>query len=198
MDADQSRFPCRCRFHAPKQTRPNLDASSPSPPRVAARLDVRPQIVRSVRASRDLCRGLDLGQLLALLEAALLLEAHDLEADKVGQVLPHLDLSPALVPVGLLPLLVDLGLGPGLLDGAGASATGERLDDEGRQEGVRKGQRLAGDGELGVLGGAIDKDLLITHMLMPGPSLRSHFSHSRAQRTRLWSMISTMVARRPA
>lgn len=55
-----------------------------------------------------LCRGLDLCQRLALLEPPLLLEAHHLEAVKVGQVLPPLDLIPLLGPVALLPLGVDV------------------------------------------------------------------------------------------
>lgn len=94
--------------------------------------------------------GLDLDELLALLEAALLLEAQDLEAVEVGQVLSSLNLGAALEPVGLLPLLVDLGLLPELLDGAGAGAAGQVLNLEGRQEGVGEGDGLAGDGELGV------------------------------------------------
>lgn len=83
-------------------------------------------------------------------EAALLLEAHDLEAVEVGEVLPPLDLGAALEPVGLLPLLVDLRLLPELLDGALAGAARKLLDDQRREEGGRERKRLAGNGELGV------------------------------------------------
>lgn len=97
-----------------------------------------------------LCRGLDLGERLALLEAALLLEAENLEAVEVGQVLPPLDLSAALEPAGLLPLLVDLGSLPGLLQGAVAGAAGELGDSQGREKGGGERKRLAGNSELGV------------------------------------------------
>lgn len=95
-------------------------------------------------------RGLDLDQGLALFETALLLEAEDLEAVEVAQVLSPLDLGAALEPVGLLPLLVDLGLLPELLDGAGTGATGQVRDNERGEKSVGERDGLAGDGELGV------------------------------------------------
>lgn len=73
------------------------------------------------------CRGLNLGQSLALFETSLLLEAHNLEAVEVGQVLPPLDLVSLLRPVALLPLGVDLVLFPELLDSAISGAADETL-----------------------------------------------------------------------
>lgn len=64
-----------------------------------------------------LCRGLDLRQGLPLLEAALLLESHNLESIEVCQRLPSLLLEALLGPVALLPLRVDAGLVPRRLDG---------------------------------------------------------------------------------
>lgn len=60
------------------------------------------------KARNPLCRGLDLGQSLALLESLLLLEAHNLEALEVGQAAPPRNLVALLGPVRLLPLGVDL------------------------------------------------------------------------------------------
>lgn len=106
------------------------------------------------RSGSPLCcflrRGLDLGQLLPLSEAALLLQAHDLEAVEVGKVLPPLDLGPALVPVGLLPLLIDVGLLPELLQSSMADAAGKLVDDEGGEEGRGEAKRLTGNDEIGV------------------------------------------------
>lgn len=93
----------------------------------------------------------------ALLEPPLLLEPHDLEAVEVGEVLPALDLLPALEPVRLLPLRVDLVLLPELLDGAVAGAAGEALDLHVGDEALGQADGLAGD--LSVGGRAIDKDL---------------------------------------
>lgn len=91
--------------------------------------------------------GLDLGQSLALLESALSLEAHDLEAVKVGQGLALGDLGTLLGPVGLLPLGVNLGLLPLLLQGGVTGATEETSDDEGRQEDFVEGNGLSRDNE---------------------------------------------------
>lgn len=97
-----------------------------------------------------LCRGLDLGQSLALFESSLLLEAEDLEALKVRQSLPPLDLLTLLGPVRLLPLGVDLGLLPLLLEGGLSCAAVETLNDEVREKGSGQGERLSGNHELGV------------------------------------------------
>lgn len=106
-----------------------------------------------------LCGGLDLGQSLALLEALLLLEAHDLEALEVAKSAPPGDLLTLLGPVRLLPLGVDLRVLPLLLQLGVASATGKAFDDEGREESPGEAQGLAGAGELGVGRGALDKNL---------------------------------------
>jgi hypothetical protein len=100
------------------------------------------------RHSCTLSRGLDLDQGLALLEASLLLEAHDLEAVEVGQSPAALALLLALGPAALLPLCVDLGLLPELLHGTGTGSTGQLLDDERSQQGVGQGDSLSGNGEL--------------------------------------------------
>ena len=97
-----------------------------------------------------LCRGLDLGQSLSLLESSLLLESQNLEAVKVGKTLPPCDLVSLLGPVGLLPLGVDLGLLPQLLDGAGSGAADETLNAQGREEDLGEGDGLAGGGEFGL------------------------------------------------
>lgn len=109
----------------------------------------------------QLSRGLDLGESLALLEAALLLEAHNLEAVEVGEGLAALLLELLLGPVALLPLGIDASGLPGLLDGTSAGTTGKLLDDEGGEKGLGEGNDAAGGSELGVGRGAIDKDLCI-------------------------------------
>lgn len=93
----------------------------------------------------DLGGSLDLGESLALLESALGLEAHDLEAVKVGEALALGELSALLGPVGLLPLGVNLGLLPLLLEGGVAGATDETGDDEGREEALVERDGLSGD-----------------------------------------------------
>ena len=97
-----------------------------------------------------LCRGLDLGQLLALLESLLLLEAHNLEAVEVGEALPPGDLRALLGPVGLRPLGVDLVLLPLLLEGGVTGTAEEALDLERREESLGEGERLPGDSKFGV------------------------------------------------
>lgn len=92
----------------------------------------------------SLCGGLDLGQGLALLESALLLQAHDLEAVKVRQRRPLRLLVSLLGPVGLLPLLVDFGLLPSLLDGGAPRAAGQVGQNELGQDAVGKGDGLPG------------------------------------------------------
>lgn len=101
------------------------------------------------RSSR-LCGGLDLGQSLALLEAALLLQSHNLKSVEVGESTSSRRLEALLGPVGLGPLAVDLSLGPRLLDGTGSRTTGKVGDDDRREQAVGEGDRLSGDSELGV------------------------------------------------
>lgn len=104
---------------------------------------------KTERAKGKLCLG-DLGQSLALLESALLLEAQDLEALEVGQSGP-LGLHVALLgPVGVLELLVDLFLRPQLLDGGRPGGTGQAGDDEVGQDNIGERNSLAGDGKVGV------------------------------------------------
>lgn len=106
-----------------------------------------------------LCGGLDLGQSLALLESALLLQAQDLEAVEVGQVAALLLLVLGLGPAALLPLGVDLGLLPELLDGTSAGSTGQLLNDKRCEEDVRQVDSLSGDDELGVGGRTVNQNL---------------------------------------
>lgn len=97
-----------------------------------------------------LCRGLDLGQSLALLESSLLLQAQNLETVEVGQRRALSLLLLSLGPVGLLPLLVDLSLLPELLDGRGPCAAGQVGQNEVGQDGVGERNGLAGDSQGGV------------------------------------------------
>lgn len=96
-------------------------------------------------SSIPLCARLDLGQSLALLEAALLLQPQNLEAVEVGEGLPPLVLDTLLVPVGGSPLAVDLGLLPGGLDGTAPCGTGQLVDDDGGQEDIGQGNGLPGN-----------------------------------------------------
>lgn len=116
----------------------------PAPPRTNADHTLpAPAFLRS-------CRGLDLGQRLALLESPLLLQPHELEAVEVGERLAALLLKLLLGPVALLPLSIDPGLLPRTLDGGGAGTAGQLLDNEGCEESVGERDGRAGSGELGV------------------------------------------------
>lgn len=95
-------------------------------------------------------RGPDLGQRFPLLKPPLLPQAHDLEAVKVCQALPPLNLLPVFEPVGLLPLRLHAALLPELLDCAGTGTAWEFLDDDLRQEAVGERDWLSRDGQLGV------------------------------------------------
>lgn len=121
----------------------------------------RPNALPNLIVPNHLSRGLDLGESLALLEAALLLEAHNLEAVEVGEGLAALLLELLLGPVALLPLGIDASSLPSLADGTGAGTTGKLLDDDGGEKGSGEGDDAAGSSELGVGRGAIDKDLCI-------------------------------------
>lgn len=99
---------------------------------------------------RRLCRGLDLGQRLPLLESSLLLQSHDLESVKIRQSLPSLLLQALLGPVGLLPLRVDLGLLPELLDGACPRTSGELLNNHLGEQAAGEGDGLSRDSEFGI------------------------------------------------
>lgn len=94
-----------------------------------------------------LCRSLDLGQGLALLESSLLLQAEDLESVKVGKLGALALLLLSLGPVGLLPLLVDLGLLPELLDDGGPHAAGQVGQNEVGQDDLGERNGLAGNSQ---------------------------------------------------
>lgn len=102
------------------------------------------------RFDPSLSGSLDLGKSLALLEAALLLQPHNLEALEVGKGLAAHLLRALLGPVALPPLLIDTSLLPSGLDGTGAGTTGQLVDHESGQEEVGEGERLTGNGEAGV------------------------------------------------
>ena len=130
---------------------------------------MRPDLVNQLQLSdvtpmqqkTHLCRSLDLGESLALLETALLLEAQDLEALKVRQVLPPVVLVALLSPVGLVPLVVNFRRLPLLLQLGMTGATVKVLDNEGREESPGEAKGLSAGGELGVGGGALDEHLYI-------------------------------------
>lgn len=103
--------------------------------------------LNSMPKGSDLCGGLNLSQSLALLESALGLEAHDLEAVKVGQSLALGDLCALLGPVGLLPLSIDLALLPLLLQRSVARATDQAGDDERGEEALVERKGLSGDNQ---------------------------------------------------
>lgn len=89
----------------------------------------------------------------------LLLQSHNLEALEVGQVLPPLNLGSLLGPAGLSPLAINVLLLPQLLNSASAGTAGGLGDDEGREGGVVKVQRVTRD-NLVLLGrGTIDQHL---------------------------------------
>lgn len=106
-----------------------------------------------------LCAGLDLGQSLALLEAALLLQPQNLEAVKVGEGLPPLLLQALLVPVAGLPLGVNLSLLPGSLDGTGAGTAGNG-DNNSSQQNLGQSHGLPGNtAGVGLCGRAVNQNL---------------------------------------
>jgi len=107
-----------------------------------------------------LCRSLDLGQSLALLEPPLLLQPHNLEPVEVGERLAALLLELLLGPVALGPLGVNTGSLPRLLDGTRPRAAGELVDNDRREESAGELDDAAGGGELVVCGGAINESLL--------------------------------------
>lgn len=94
-----------------------------------------------------LCRSLDLGQRLALLESSLLLQAEDLESVEVGQRCALGLLVLSLGPVRLLPLLVNLGLLPELLNSRSPRAAGQVGQNEVGKNGMGEGNGLSGDSQ---------------------------------------------------
>jgi hypothetical protein len=89
----------------------------------------------------------------------LLPEAHDLEALEVVEVSPLGLLSALLGVVAVVELALDLLGLELLLEGDGASATGELLDDEAGEGQVRERSGVAGDGGLDGGSGTLNEDL---------------------------------------
>ena len=119
----------------------------------------------------------------------LLPQLHDLEPLEVVQLPPLLERSALLGPGALVELLLDLVLLPLLRNVADTGGAGQLRDDDGGEGELGEGDFLTGDG--GLLGGTINKDLCRSAAaFLP--------VHVAGLRTRLWSMISTMAARRPS
>ena len=89
----------------------------------------------------------------------LLPEAHDLEALEVVEVSPLGLLSALLGVVAVVELALDLLGVPLLLDGDGASATGELLKDEAGERQARERGGVAGDRGLDGGSGTLNEDL---------------------------------------
>lgn len=89
----------------------------------------------------------------------LLSQAEDLEALKVGQVLPPVGALSLLDVVALSPFAVDLVLLPQLPHGAGAGSTGELRDDEVGEGGLGERKDVTGDDLLLFGGRTINQDL---------------------------------------
>lgn len=89
----------------------------------------------------------------------LLSQAEDLEALKVGQVLPPVGALSLLDVVALGPLAVDLVLLPQLSHGASAGSTGELGDDEVGEGGLGERKDVTGDDLLLFGGRTINQDL---------------------------------------
>lgn len=89
----------------------------------------------------------------------LLSQAEDLEALKVGQVLPPVGTLGLLSVVALSPLGVDLVVRPELLDGTSTGGTGELGDGEVGEGSVGEGKDVTGDDLLLLAGGTVNQDL---------------------------------------
>lgn len=89
----------------------------------------------------------------------LLSQAENLEALKVGQVLPPVGALGLLSVVALSPLGVDLVVRPELLDGASTGGTGELGDGEVGEGSVGERKDVTGDDLLLLAGGAVNQDL---------------------------------------
>lgn len=87
----------------------------------------------------------------------LLPELHDLEALKVGELPPLVELDALLGPGALGPLLVDTLLLPLLGNETTSGTAGKLGNDDGGERHLGEGDCVAGDG--GVLGGTVNKHL---------------------------------------
>ncbi len=119
----------------------------------------------------------------------LLPQLQNLEPLEVVQLPPLLERSALLGPGAFVELLLDLVLLPLLRNVADTGGAGQLGDDDGGEGELGEGDFLTGDG--GLLGGTINKDLCLLAAAFPPDQIAGI-------RTRLWSMISTMVARRPS
>lgn len=89
----------------------------------------------------------------------LLPQLHDLEPLEVVQLPPLLERSALLGPGALVELLLDLVLLPLLRNVADTGGTGQLGDDDRGERELGEGDFLTGNG--GLLGGTINKDLLL-------------------------------------
>lgn len=90
----------------------------------------------------------------------LLSQSEDLEALKVGQVLPPLGALSVLRVVALGPLAIDLVLLPQLLHGTSAGSTGELGDNEVGEGSVGERKDVTRDDLLLFGGGTVNQDLI--------------------------------------
>lgn len=93
-------------------------------------------------------------------ETHLLPEPENLEALKVGQVLPPVGALGLLGVVALGPLAIDLVLLPQLLDGASTGSARELGNDEVGEGGVVESENVTGDDLLFLGGRTVNEDLL--------------------------------------
>lgn len=138
----------------------------------------------------------------------LLSQAENLEALKVGQVLPPVGALGLLSVVALSPLGIDLVVRPELLNGTSAGSTGELGDGEVGEGSVGERKDVTGDDLLLLAGRTVNQDLFARNLVNTRPFARYVLflhqsfppSWSRLgihKRTRRWSTISTITASLP-
>lgn len=91
----------------------------------------------------------------------LLPESHNLEALKVGELLPLDGALTVLCPGAVVPCLLNTRLLPGSLEGGVAGGTGKLLDDDGGKGDVGERDGVTGDGALGLGGRTLNQDLFL-------------------------------------
>ena len=123
----------------------------------------------------------------------LLLENHNLESIKVGQLSPGIPRGNLLSPARSTPLGINIGLLPVLLDGSRAGGAGDLRGDDGSQGDMGEGDGLAW-GTRGL--GSIYENLHCRKNSVI--SSDTDVQSSGGEHTRLWSMISTIAASFPA
>ena len=127
------------------------------------------------------------------LETRLLLQSHDLEPLEIRQSSSLLLLAALLGPRTLLPLCLNTSLLPLRLDNTSSCTPRELLENEGCENELCKSDRLTWNGDFGVCCWSIDEGLYVCEHLTLESSTLQDYAH-----TRLWSMISTIVASLPA